>query len=503
MSTTNEVSQNDVIVGDGTTTIIPFQFNWNDKDNNIDIIVTTIDIVTKVETVLVEGVDYNIILLDPFLMIYEPSILLATPLPAGKNLLVERKIVNIQSLDYQTNRPFPATTHERLVDRVFMSLSELKNLFKKVPKLSKFSSSSLDVTLPEPENGFYLAWDGTTGDLKNVQGTVDPIVQTSLEVLHDPSDSTLTAANVKAGLDQLDAKIISSVASIDSDISDLETNKVESASNLSSSPTEANVFKQKTGTNLEFRSLKSSIDTNLNIGNFTVDGNNVNINFPIQQVYINEVDFNDACVEAYNALASTTYGGALFGSDNIGRLRFYWVPARSFYIWIGPSTTDWISEDNSDYALMYAGQLGNGGTIPMPDPAPTAGSTVKRRLNSLEGKNPTNIVTFDAVNNQFQVVRTGFYEIEMWARAFRTERTYIKLNPTSIAEWGAWSENVGGATECRLGGSMRQQLFTGTNYYMQQFITTAGTPGSAFGLDVLGSASGQIYRWAELKIKRA
>lgn len=226
MSTTNEISQNDVVTGDGAVTIIPFQFNWNDRDNNIDILVTTLDTATDTITTLVEDTDYSIVIEDILLGISSPSIVLTDPLPVGTNLLIQRVIVNLQSLDYQSNRPFPATTHERLVDRVYMSLSELKNLFKKVPKLGLFSDPNINVELPDPEEGQYLAWDGTTGRLRNASTTIDPLLLQASDLIYDNTVSALSATNVQDAIDETKTLIDSnslSIVDVQGDITDLDT----------------------------------------------------------------------------------------------------------------------------------------------------------------------------------------------------------------------------------------------------------------------------------------
>jgi hypothetical protein len=196
MSTTNERSSNDIVVGNGSTTIIPFQFNWTELDPKIEIVVTTIDTTTEVKTVLVEGTDYDIVVVSIPLAITEPSIVLEDPLPVGTNLLIERKITNIQDLDYDPLSPFPADTHERLVDRVFMSLSELKNSLARLPQFDKFVTGLTNLVLPQPEDGKLLAWNGTTGELVNTDGgsggggAVDSVAGKTGDVILEKADIT-------------------------------------------------------------------------------------------------------------------------------------------------------------------------------------------------------------------------------------------------------------------------------------------------------------------------
>lgn len=148
MSTTNERSQNDIVVGDGVVTVIPYQFNYfEDVNDNIEIVVTKKDTNVDPEeiTVLVEGTDYDK---------YDDRVELTNPLLVGELLLVERVVVDVQPYDYQSMRPFPAEVHEKQEDRTFMSLSELKNKFKRTPMFNKFNEE--EILIEDPIDGNFL-----------------------------------------------------------------------------------------------------------------------------------------------------------------------------------------------------------------------------------------------------------------------------------------------------------------------------------------------------------
>jgi len=198
MSTTNEISENSIVLGNGVTTIVPFAFNYNPKDTDIEVVVTlqdNTDPLLVTETVLVEGADYDIVVVSIPLSITTPSIVLEDPIPEDHNLLIQRKIKNLQRLQYDELSPFPAQVHERLVDRVYMSLSELKNMFKKVPKLGIFSDPDLDIKLPDPVDQMYLKWEGDDGTLVNTSLLEDEIVAELENYADAVGTSTLSQAN--------------------------------------------------------------------------------------------------------------------------------------------------------------------------------------------------------------------------------------------------------------------------------------------------------------------
>ena len=169
MSTTNERSQNDIVVGDDVVTVIPYQFNYfEDVNANIEIVVTKKDTNVDPEavTVLVEGTDYDK---------YDDRIELTSPLLVGELLLVERVVVDVQPYDYQSMRPFPAEVHERQEDRTFMSLSELKNKFKRTPMFNKFNEEEILIEDPIDGNFLKFVYDSVEDKwfISSDQSTVD------------------------------------------------------------------------------------------------------------------------------------------------------------------------------------------------------------------------------------------------------------------------------------------------------------------------------------------
>lgn len=168
MSTTNERSQNDIVVGDGVVTVIPFQFNYF-PDTNISVLVTLRDETDPdniVETELIEATDYTL---------FDDRIELTNPLLTDQFLLVERIVKDVQPLDYDDLRPFPEEVHERQEDRTFMSLAEIKNKFKRTILYNKFMSN--EIVVEDPVDGQYLFYRydaGTdTWTLSSSSATVD------------------------------------------------------------------------------------------------------------------------------------------------------------------------------------------------------------------------------------------------------------------------------------------------------------------------------------------
>lgn len=146
MSTSNEISQNVVVVGDDIVDVIPYQFNYF-RDANISIVVTkkNTNLTPTVYSVLTEGPDYTR---------YNDRIELSTRLLVGEFLLVERVVTNVQPVDYEELRPHSAFIHERQEDRTYMSLSEIKNMFKRVPMFNKFNED--EMVIEDPVDGNYL-----------------------------------------------------------------------------------------------------------------------------------------------------------------------------------------------------------------------------------------------------------------------------------------------------------------------------------------------------------
>lgn len=165
---TDERSQNDILEGTGVETVIPFQFNYF-PNTNIGIVVTLRDETDPdniTETVLTEGTDYDL---------YDDRIELANALLPLQFLLVERVVMDLQPLDYEEIRPFPAEVHEKQEDRTFMSLSEIKNKFKRTILYNKFMSN--EIVVEDPVDGQYLFYRydaGTdTWTLSSSSATVD------------------------------------------------------------------------------------------------------------------------------------------------------------------------------------------------------------------------------------------------------------------------------------------------------------------------------------------
>lgn len=211
MSTTNERSQNDIVVGDGVVTVIPFQFNYF-SDSNISVLVTLRDETDPdniVETELVEVTDYTL---------YDDRIELTNPLLVDQFLLVERIVKDVQPLDYDDLRPFPEEIHERQEDRTFMSLSEIKNRFKRTPMFNKFND--YEIAIEDPVDGNYLkftydpvndVWsisnDESVVDLSNyyTKSEVDALDQSLQNQIDNITGSLVSSVNTRTGDVVLDA----------------------------------------------------------------------------------------------------------------------------------------------------------------------------------------------------------------------------------------------------------------------------------------------------------
>ena len=116
-----------------------------------------------------------------------------TMLAAPTNLyevLMIRSTPNTQEADILVNEGFSETVIENALDRLAMQIQQLQ---EDVDRSAKIESTSeiTTVTLPDPEDGYVIGWNGTDGTMQNL--AVDEV---SIEDAIDQDETAQTAAEL-------------------------------------------------------------------------------------------------------------------------------------------------------------------------------------------------------------------------------------------------------------------------------------------------------------------
>ncbi len=151
--------------GNGVTTnfVVTFYFLRN---SDIEVIFTD---TTGAETTYVENTHYTVngagnLLGGSIDIITTPTDY--TP-QTGEKITIIRAMPFTQQIDYVSNDPFPAETHERGLDELTMECQELKEQIGRALLVS-VSSGLTGLTLPTPEAGLAIGWNATEDGLTNL-----------------------------------------------------------------------------------------------------------------------------------------------------------------------------------------------------------------------------------------------------------------------------------------------------------------------------------------------
>jgi hypothetical protein len=187
---------------------------------NTDLVVKVRDDLGLVTTTLILNQDYfvsganNILGGSISLQDLGQDYLVSGNLRTDYKILIARRPAIVQQTDFRNAGRFFAETHEDQFDRQTYYDQILKEVVDRGIYFDEFSSSLVG-ELPTPQNGQYLAWDGTTGKLKNANTTIDPLLLSAIDMTYDNSTSTLTSVNVQGAIDELDVKSESSISRLD------------------------------------------------------------------------------------------------------------------------------------------------------------------------------------------------------------------------------------------------------------------------------------------------
>ena len=94
------------------------------------------------------------------------NVVFGTPLAGSEKVALVRNVTASQAVDYVANDPFPAETHESALDKLTMICQQLGEKLGRAITLSASSTSS-DLTIPEPSADQYLAWNSGATALEN------------------------------------------------------------------------------------------------------------------------------------------------------------------------------------------------------------------------------------------------------------------------------------------------------------------------------------------------
>lgn len=174
--------------GNGVTTV----FSFPRKYYNTTHIVVTVDGVVQTE-----GVDYTVDA-DGSVSGGDITFLAGSIPPSGtRNVVLERILPITQPDDPQNFDGNPADSTERVYDEMVMRQQQIQDQLDRAVKLPN-TTSTTDITIPEPEDGKALVWSGT--DLANSVDDFNDIVadasaaQTAAEAAQTAAEAAQTAA---------------------------------------------------------------------------------------------------------------------------------------------------------------------------------------------------------------------------------------------------------------------------------------------------------------------
>lgn len=187
-ATTNRISY----TGSGSTGpfSVPFYFL---EDDDLTVIKTTI--ADGTEETLVLTTDYTVSgAADP----NGGSVTLVSSLSSSYKLVIIRDPDRLQSAAYPRNDPFPAATHERVVDKLTMLVQRLRDLVDRSFRLSDGDTSGISLTMSNLGAGNVIVVnDAVTGIESKAAADIDlAIVTAFIATLLDDADAATARATL-------------------------------------------------------------------------------------------------------------------------------------------------------------------------------------------------------------------------------------------------------------------------------------------------------------------
>ena len=152
--------------GNGSTTTFTVPFYFLD---NTHIKVLRTQISTGVITTLALSTDYTVTGAG---VGAGGSITCTTTPTTDQKISVLRNVPLTQLSHYVPNDPFPAATHEQIVDQLTMEVQQVNEVSARALQLpANIDSSTVSTSLPYPSASKFIAWNSTATGLQNVDAT--------------------------------------------------------------------------------------------------------------------------------------------------------------------------------------------------------------------------------------------------------------------------------------------------------------------------------------------
>lgn len=196
-SATNRVSY----TGAGTTGpfSVPFYFLEND-----DLVVIKTTIADGTEATLTLTTDYTVSgAADPD----GGSVTLVSSLSSAYKLVIIRDPDRLQSAAYPRNDPFPAATHERVVDKLTMLVQRLRDLVDRSFHLSDGDTSGISLILSNLGASKLIAVNAAGDGLESIDAVA------ALDVADDIAAAAASAAAAAASYDSFDDRYLGAKSS--------------------------------------------------------------------------------------------------------------------------------------------------------------------------------------------------------------------------------------------------------------------------------------------------
>jgi len=164
------------------------------------------------------------------------NVVFGTGLASGVKVAIVRALPLTQSVDYVENDPFSAETHEDALDRLTIISQQIDEEVGRTIKLAASSTTS-NLTIPEPSADKYLAWNSGADALENKDiASLDALVLPVAVASGGTGVATLTDGGVLIGKGTADVEAMAVLANSEMIVGDGTTNPVaESGATLRTS----------------------------------------------------------------------------------------------------------------------------------------------------------------------------------------------------------------------------------------------------------------------------
>lgn len=176
MPVTNTTESSSLFAGNGVTTAFATGFHFL-ENGDVQVILVTNS--TGAETVQTETTHYTLTGAGTGA---GGTVTFVTAPTAAQSVKIVRNITIDQETDYVEGTAFPASTHERIVDRLTMIAQQLNHNINRSPQL-KQSSENYPLEFPDGgtgKEGYVIRWNDTDGTTLEAVAPVDAALATSI-----------------------------------------------------------------------------------------------------------------------------------------------------------------------------------------------------------------------------------------------------------------------------------------------------------------------------------